>query len=132
MRAAAETPRWGMAKFNTPEERAALIDECKASGLTIAEFCRRRGVGYSTMFKWMGGAGTAGRENGSHTAAAEPAPRFVEVEMEGHENGAEARPVARPLKRQSRPAAALCAELLLPGGAVLRVYHNSSAEGGAA
>jgi len=125
-----------MAKFNTPEERAALIDECKASGLTIAEFCRRRGVGYSTMFKWMGGAGTAGRKNGSHAAAAEPAPRFVEVEMEGHENGA-ARPVPRAPKKACRPAAALCAELILPGGAVLRVYHSSSSsaaatEGGAA
>ena len=43
--------RWDMAKFNTPKERAALLDECKSSGLTIAEFCRKRGVGCSTMFK---------------------------------------------------------------------------------
>ena len=83
------------------------------------------------MFKWMGGAGTAGRENGSHAAAAEPAPRFVEVEMEGHENGTAARAVPRPPKKLLRPAAALCAELVLPGGVVLRVYQ-SPAEGGAA
>jgi transposase-like protein len=118
-----------MPKINTPEERAALLEQCRSSGLTVAEFCRRRGVGYSTMFKWMGDAGTADRENGSRAAAAE-APRFVEVEMEGHENGA-ARSVPRALKRPVRPAPALCAELILPGGAVLRVYQNP-AGGGAA
>lgn len=131
MRAAVETPRWGMAKFNTPEERAALIDECKASGLTVAEFCRRRGVGYSTMFKWMGDAGMPDREKGGHAVAAET-PRFVEVEMENHENGAALRPALRAPKKPLRPAAALCAELILPGGVVLRVYHNNSCEGGAA
>ena len=126
-----------MAKFNTPKERAALLAECKNSGLSIAGFCRRRGIGCSTMFKWMGDAGRRDRENGSHAAAAEM-PRFVEVEMEGHENGA-ARPVPRLAKEPGRPSAALCAELILPGGAVLRIYHNNSSssssaatEGGAA
>jgi transposase-like protein len=118
-----------MAKFNTPEERAALLEDYKTSGLTIAGFCRERGIGYSTMFKWLRGAGMPVQKEQERTPET---PRFVEVEMEGHENGAEARPVARPLKRQSRPAAALCAELILPGGAVLRVYHNNSGEGGAA
>ena len=67
----------------------------------------------------MGDAGMTGRENGSHAAAAEPS-RFVEVEMEDCENGAAIRSVAaRAAKKQSRPAAALCAELVLPGGVVL-------------
>ena len=133
MRRAEEASRWDMAKFNTPKERSALLEECKSSGLTIAEFCRRRGIGCSTMFKWMGDAGRRDRENGSHAAAAEM-PRFVEVEVEveGHENGAAVRPVPRVPKRSCRPAAALCAELVLPGGVILRVYHNNSGEGGAA
>ena len=114
-----------MAKFNTPKERSALLEECKSSGLTIAEFCRRRGIGCSTMFKWMGDAGRRDRENGSHAAAAET-PRFVEVKMEGYENGAAVRPVPRVPKRSGRPSDALCAELILPGGAVLRIYHNNN------
>jgi transposase-like protein len=121
-----------MAKFNTPEERAALLEDYKTSGLTIARFCRERGIGYSTMFKWMRDAGMPVQQNGGEPAA-EGTPRFVEVEveMEGHENGAALRPVPHPIKEPCRPASALCAELVLPGGVVLRVYQ-SHAEGGAA
>ena len=118
-----------MAKFNTPEERAALIEEYKISGLTIAGFCRERGIGYSTMFKWLRDAGMPVQRQHAGEPAVE-APRFVEVEMEGHENGA-ARPVPRQTKKPCRPAAALCAELILPGGVVLRVYQNP-VDGGAA
>jgi transposase-like protein len=119
-----------MAKFNTPEERAALLEDYKTSGLTIAAFCRRRGVGYSTMFRWMRDAGLPVQQKQKGGGPAAETPRFVEVEMEGCENGAAVHSPPRPPKRPVRPAPALRAELLLPGGVVLRVYHNSSSTGG--
>lgn len=81
------------------DRRVALLREFEDSGLTMAEFCRRREVGYSTMAAWR-------RSFRERTAA------FVEVE---------------PLQSVAAPAARsngrLCAELVLPGGAVLRVYQ---------
>ena len=118
-----------MPKIITLEERAALLEQYKTSGLTIAGFCRERGIGYSTMFKWLRAAGMSVQHQNAGEPAVE-APRFVEVEMEGHENGSELRPVPRPIKKPCRPASALCAELILPGGVVLRVYHNSSSTDG--
>ena len=77
----------------------ALLREFEGSGLTMAEFCRRRKVGYSTMAAWRRSARRGGAA-------------FVEVE---------------PLESVAAPAArstgSLCAELMLPGGAVLRVYQ---------
>ena len=79
--------------------RVALLREFEGSGLSMAEFCRRREVGYSTMAAW--------RRSGRRGTAA-----FVEVE---------------PLESGDPPATrsngSLCAELMLPGGAVLRVYQ---------
>ena len=76
----------------------ALLREFEGSGLSMAEFCRRREVGYSTMAAW--------RRSGRRGTAA-----FVEVE---------------PLESVAPPAArstgSLGTELMLPGGAVLRVY----------
>jgi len=81
------------------DRRVALLCEFESSGLTMAEFCRRREVGYITMAAWR-------RSARRGTAA------FVEVE---------------PLESGAPPAVrsngSLCAELMLPGGVVLRVYQ---------
>ena len=81
------------------DRRVALLREFERSGLTMAEFCRRREVGYSTMAAWR-------------RSCRERPGAFVEVE---------------PLESGAAPAArstgSLCAELMLPGGAVLRVYQ---------
>ena len=79
----------------------ALLREFERSGLSMAEFCRRREVGYSTMAAWR----RAARRGGA---------AFVEVEPLELESGA---PPA------ARNTGSLCAELVLPGGAVLRVYQ---------
>lgn len=77
----------------------ALLREFEHSGLTMAEFCRRREVGYSTMAAWR-------------RSCRERPGAFVEVEpLES---------VAAPVARSN---GRLCAELMLPGGAVLRVYQ---------
>jgi transposase-like protein len=86
------------------DRRAAVLRELEQSGLSMAEFCRRRDLPYGTVAAWRS------------TARREPV-RFVEVE---------AAPAGRPHDQD-----ALCAELLLPGGAVLRVYQHRG-RGGAA
>ena len=87
------------------DRRVALLREFERSGLSMAEFCRRREVGYSTMAAWRRGARRGGAA-------------FVEVEpMESGEP-----PAARSTGR-------LCAELMLPGGAVLRVYQINQTGG---
>lgn len=90
---------------NTTDGRAAVLRALEQSGLSMAEFCRRKGLSYSTVALWRARARRA-------------AGRFIEVEM----------PAAATPHRD--PGTVLCAEFTLPGGAVLRVYHRG-AEGGA-
>lgn len=86
--------------------RAAVLRALEQSGLSMAEFCRRRGLCYGTIALWRSQARRA-------------AGRFIEVET----------PDASGAPLEARTM--LCAELALPGGAVLRVYHRGG-EGGAA
>ncbi len=81
------------------DRRVALLREFERSGLSMAEFCRRREVGYSTMAAWR-------RSLRERTGA------FVEVE-----------PLESGAPPAERSTGRLCAELMLPGGAVLRVYQ---------
>ena len=96
----------GMNMTKENDRRAAVLRELERSGLSMAEFCRRRDLCYGTVALWRAQARRA-------------AGRFVEVETSDAASGS-----AR------EPGGVLCAELVLPGGAMLRVYH-SSAEGGA-
>lgn len=82
-----------------------VLRELEQSGLSMAEFCRRRDLPYATVASWR-----------SH-ARGEPV-RFVEVEAS--QGVSESR---------SHGAGVLCAEVLLPGGAVLRVYQSTGAGG---
>jgi transposase-like protein len=86
--------------------RAAVLRALEHSGLSMAEFCRRRGLPYGTVAVWRSKARRA-------------AGRFIEVET----------PHAAGPQREAH--AMLCAELALPGGAVLRVYHRGGEGGGA-
>lgn len=83
--------------------RAAVLRALEQSGLSMAEFCRRRGLCYGTVALWR-------------SLARKSAARFIEVETAAVESK-EVRSV-------------LCAELALPGGAVLRVYHRGGEGGG--
>lgn len=85
--------------------RAAVLRALEQSGLSMAEFCRRRGLAYGTVALW--------RSQARRTAG-----RFIEVET----------PDAAAPAREACDV--LCAELALPGGAVLRVYHRGGAGGG--
>lgn len=94
-----------MRMINASDGRAAVLRALKQSGLSMAEFCRRRGLGYATVASWRSAARRQ-RTRG-----------FVEVETDGG---------AAP---ESASGAALCVELTLPGGAVLRVFQRG-AQGG--
>jgi transposase-like protein len=67
----------GIRRVSAENRRAALLREFDGSGLSMAEFCRRRGVGYSTMAAWR------------RTWRSRPAATFVEVEplLAGHGEG---------------------------------------------
>lgn len=106
-----------MRSLSAQERRAALLREFEGSGLSMAEFCRRREIGYSTMASW--------RKAGLRKAA----PCFVEVEtLPVSPPGVGGAGTARA-KRDFRCAGAVLAELVLPGGAVLRVYQQSAGHG---
>jgi hypothetical protein len=92
------------------DRRAALLREFESSGLSMAEFCRRRGVGYRSMTAWR------------RTVPRQPTTVFIEVEALKGRGGAEA-------EASSPSTGCLSAELLLPGGAVLRVYQIPSTGG---
>ena len=87
------------------DRRVALLREFEGSGLSMAEFCRRREVGYSTMAAWR-------------RACRRQSPAFVEVE-----------PVDSGELLTGGSGGSLCAELVLPGGTVLRVYQIVGAGG---
>ena len=96
-----------MGKRSSEQKRRWVLQKLKDSELTGAEFCRRRGLCYATVMRWR-------REAEKDLCDASRVP-FVEVELadqSAHENDVD----------DSRPR--LCAELSLPGGAVLRLYGN--------
>ena len=95
-----------MSMTKEQDRRAAVLRELERSGLSMAEFCRRRELCYGTVALWRAQARSA-------------AGRFIEVET------ADAASSSPP-----EPGNMLCAELTLPGGAVRRVYHHGR-EGGA-
>jgi len=88
-----------------PDGRAGVLRALERSGLSMAEFCRRRGLAYATVASWR-------------SMARRAAADFVEVETE----------LAAPSESDAGVAGGgLCAELVLPGGAVLRVYQRGGA-----
>ena len=95
------------------DHRLAVLRELDGSGLTMAEFCRRRDLPYGTVAAWR-------------SMSRRKPVRFVEVEATDHSHG----PPAKPGDR-GHVTSSLCAELVLPGGAVLRIYQNTGAGGAA-
>jgi hypothetical protein len=92
------------------DRRGAVLRDLERSGLSMAEYCRRAGLTYGTVAAWR-------------CAQRRKTARFIEVE-EVESTGSAPAPDPGP----GRPEM-LCAELLLPGGAVLRVYTRGG-EGG--
>ncbi len=95
------------------DRRVALLREFEGCGLSMAEFCRRREVAYSTMMAWRRLSRQGVLPQGRRAA-------FIEVEAVGVSGVGPVRDAGQ---------GKVCAELVLPGGAVLRVYQMTSTGG---
>jgi hypothetical protein len=84
----------------TLDRRAAVLRELDESGLSMAEFCRQRRLVYGTVAAWR-------------SELRRQRAGFVEVEIADSDGSS---PVTNARH------GTLCAELLLPGGMVLRVF----------
>ena len=104
-------------------ERERVLREFDRSGVSVAEFCRRRGLAYSTVMAWR--------------RRRRQAVRFVEIVPEVAREGVpvEAVEAVAPVSdgrgsavrprdgsRAGSAQAALCVEVCLPGGVSLRVF----------
>ena len=104
-------------------ERERVLGELDRSGVSVAEFCRRRGLAYSTVMAWR--------------RRRRQAVRFVEIVPEVAREGVPVEEVeavapvsdgrgsaGRPRdgSRAGSAQAALCVEVCLPGGVSLRVF----------
>jgi len=47
----------------TKEEKAALVAECRASGMTAKEWCRQKGIKYSQYCGWASMVNRKSRQN---------------------------------------------------------------------
>lgn len=114
-----------MSKKFSEQKRASILRKLQDSELSAAEFCRRQGLCYGTVMGWR-------RREGGVSIPAPKAPEcpasitFVEVDLvDGNRpqvaNG-ESGMASRGSSSMAMPSK-LCAELALPGGAVLRVYE---------
>ena len=102
-----------MGKRLSLRKREQILHRLRGSGLSAAEYCRRRGLCYGTVMRWQREARALDEGTGS-----ELLPAFVEVELD-QSKAANQKPEKRP-----DSSAMLCVELSLPGGAMLRVYEN--------
>lgn len=106
----------GMSKRLSEQKRESILQKMEDSELTAAEFCRRRGLCYGTVMGWRRRAKMEG------IGVSERMP-FVEVDLvDGDSSQVMGSESGAPSQEPSSMASKLCAELSLPGGAVLRVY----------
>jgi hypothetical protein len=88
-------------------ERRRVVERWEGSGISMAEFCRREGIGYLAFASW--------RKRFAAPAAGDDG--FAELVVE------------RGTSRQAPdPAAAALVEIALPGGAVVRVFAGADAQ----
>jgi transposase-like protein len=146
-----------MAKSSSQERRAAWLRGFEESGLSLAEFCRREGLAYSTVLNWRRLARKAAGASVSpafvvvEALPPEPEPPAVPVMNERGERTVAAGGPARSEGFETEDAGAdgetgaafraagdsgppepppLRVELLLPGGAVLRIFTGARDSGG--
>lgn len=63
----------------TAEEKEAIHEEWKVSGLSKKEFCKRKNINYQTFIWWLSSGKR--RKNGQSTA------KFIPVKLEGLQTG---------------------------------------------
>jgi len=94
------------------EKREQVLQKWERSGLTVAEFCRRQGLCYATVARW--------RREANEEPHKPKRSSFVEVEVAADEQPKN----VETTEDWEQGGTTLCAELSLPGGAVLRIYGS--------
>lgn len=110
-------------------DRDAVLRELEGSGLSMAEFCRRHGLGYSTVAAWRAARRRRKEAGMSFVELVTEAPSSLPPELADAGRSPARDELPPPERCMQRPP--LLAELALPGGAVLRVCQVAQ-EGGAA
>jgi transposase-like protein len=119
-----------MRSRSTSDFRAAVLQRFAASGLSLAEFCRREGLACQSVLGWRSAQRLAGDGSaGGRAAGAGAGPEFLEVacaedffaasaavEVSGKASDSMGAPLLAPAAPQ------LILELALPGGACLRMF----------
>ena len=114
-------------------ERERVLRELDRSGVSVAEFCRRRGLAYSTVMAWRRRRRQAVRfveivpEVAREGVPVEAVEAVEAVAPVSDGRGSAGRP--RDGSRAGSAQAALCVEVCLPGGVSLRVFGPQGATG---
>lgn len=87
-------------------ERKLVVERWEGSGLSMAEFCRREGIGYLQFVSW--------RKRLSGSAETEVAGGFAELVVAGEE-------------RASGGERKALLEIVLPSGIVVRAFERADA-----
>ncbi len=66
-----------MRKSRSKEEKLKLIEDYKASGLSMSKWCAANGIATSTMHTWL--ASTNNKKNKSKTTKSNKKAKFIEV-----------------------------------------------------
>jgi len=102
----------------------ALLEECRGSGLSQAEFCRRRGLARRSLSFWKHKlAREAGRAVGSWTSVSRERPAFVPVRI------ASRRPPRVEAQTGTPSAWGGEIEIALESGRLVRVRGRLDAQG---
>ena len=103
------------------EERREVLVRWRESGLSAAAFCRREGIPYWKFGAWK--KRLADEREGGAGSAERPEKCFAEVVVKGDAAG---------LKKDTQQARntdqVLHAEIVMPGGAVVRLYNGADME----
>ena len=115
-----------MGKRISIEKREGILRRLEESDLSVAEYCRRRGLRYATVMRWRrearvskrSGAGVTGVTGVAPAVAAGSGAAFVEVEVAQGKRA-----------RSAQSAPLLRAELALADGVLLRIYEDTQSGG---
>ena len=101
----------------TVKQKHEIVGECLASGLTLAEVARRRGISTGQLYTWR--RQMVGLQSAVSTRSG---PRFASVELRGAALGDDHEPAPPDASGTALPARTVgLIEILLPGGVLVRV-----------
>ena len=110
-------------------QREPVLRELDRSGGSAAEFCRRRGLAYSTVMAWRRRRAVRFVEILPEVAGEGGPVAAVAPGSDGRGNAGSSRDGSRDGSREAAAQAALRVEVCLPGGVILRVFAPQGTTG---